>query len=356
MNILGVGILFSQGLGIASLEQALQNGWQRPQEVAAPRKQGDTTLAYQVNLDALPDKTLLKKIRRSDKVGKMAVLAAADALRDSGIDSITQKNIGIILATAFGPHVTTFSFLDGVLDFGDAAVSPTAFSNSVHNAAASYITMALNIKGPTLTVSQFRFPFQSALQLAQTWLDQSRCDYVLVGAVDQYGDVLGYVSEQKLGIAADGRIKPFTFKPTCHVPGEGAVFFLLSRVQTANAYCSIKSICINDDSEGNKRVDINIIDANGMMPDESAYRSELSGNIPVTAYAPLFGSMMSGSAFNVATSALMIKKQFGYAAPVQDNPLGLHLLAETQPRSIESIRCIGCDCEGEKAVLYLNKL
>ncbi len=47
------------------------------------------------------------------------------------------------MATAFGPHVTTFNFLDDILDHGDAAVSPTTFSNSVHNAAASYIAMAL---------------------------------------------------------------------------------------------------------------------------------------------------------------------------------------------------------------------
>ncbi len=109
----------------------------------------------------LPDKTLLKKIRRSDAVSKMSVLAAADALANSGIRDIAQKKLGIILATAFGPHVTTFNFLDDILDHGDAAVSPTTFSNSVHNAAASYIAMSLNIKGPTLTITQFQFSFQA---------------------------------------------------------------------------------------------------------------------------------------------------------------------------------------------------
>ena len=70
----------------------------------------------------------------------MAVLAAGDALADSGIEDKAKRNIGMIVATAFGPHVTTFGFLDDILDHGDAAVSPTTFSNSVHNAAASYIT------------------------------------------------------------------------------------------------------------------------------------------------------------------------------------------------------------------------
>ena len=100
----------------------------------------------------------------------------------------------------------------------------------------------LIFKGPTLTVTQFRFSFQSALQLARIWLDQGRCDYLLVGAAEQYGDVLGYVSEQKLIAANDGRIKPFNFNPTCQAPGEGAMFFLLGKEPGRNSYCSIDAI------------------------------------------------------------------------------------------------------------------
>jgi 3-oxoacyl-[acyl-carrier-protein] synthase II len=181
MKIVGIGMICSEGQGIASLEKALQRGWKEPGRVATPHVPGGSYPAYLVDFANLPDKTLLKKIRRSDAVSKMSVLAAADALADSGIKDISQKKLGIILTTAFGPHVTTFNFLDDILDHGDAAVSPTTFSNSVHNAAASYIAMSLNIKGPTLTITQFQFSFQSGLQLAQAWLDQGRCDYVLAG-------------------------------------------------------------------------------------------------------------------------------------------------------------------------------
>ena len=105
-------------------------------------------------------------MRRADKLSKMAVLAAADALQDSGLENAKQRT-GIILATSFGAHQTTFDFLDDIIDYGEAQVSPTTFSNSVHNAAVSYIASVLDITGPTLTVTRFSFPFQSALQLAQ---------------------------------------------------------------------------------------------------------------------------------------------------------------------------------------------
>jgi len=355
MKIAGIGMIFSQGLGIASLETALQKGWQKPADVNDPKRANETSPAYLVNLDAVSDKTLLKKVRRADKLSKMAVLAAADALADSGIEDIKQKKIGIIIATAFGAHGTTFAFLDDILVYGDAAVSPTTFSNSVHNAAASYVSSSLNIQGPTLTITQFRFSFQAAMQLAQTWLDQKRCDHVLVGAADQYGDVLAYVSAQKLTLARDGKIKPFTFKPTCHVPGEGAAFFLLSGEDGGRSYCDVRSLHIYDDPFHGKSVDLNIIDADGMLPDESAYRASLAPDIPVAAYAPLFGSMMIGSSFNVAIGALMLKQQMHYAVPVQENPFGMRILAESKKADISSIRCIGFDCYGERSAVYLAK-
>lgn len=355
MKIVGIGMVCSEGQGIASLEKALQRGWKEPVTVVTPHIPGGAYPAYLVDFANLPDKTLLKKIRRSDAVSKMSVLAAADALANSGIKDITQKKLGIILTTAFGPHVTTFNFLDDILDHGDAAVSPTTFSNSVHNAAASYIAMSLHIKGPTITITQFQFSFQSGLQLAQAWLDQGRCDYVLAGAVDQYGDVLGYVADHKLTTARDGKIKPFTFKPTVQVPGEGAAFFLLGNKNGGEAYCTVDAIHTNDDPDHDQSVDINIIDANGILPDESAYLPSLSKEIPTAAYSPLFGSMMIGSAFNMAVGALMLKQQRRYATPVQDNPHTIRLLTETGDGALAKIRCTGYNCYAERSVIYLTK-
>jgi hypothetical protein len=51
-----------------------------------------------------------------------------------------------------------------------------------------------------------------------------------------------------------------------------------------------------------------------------------------------------------------LKGQTLYATPVQDNPHGLRLVTETRHARVGSIRCIGCNCFGEKAVTYLIKL
>lgn len=354
MNILGIGTIFSAGFGVDTLESALSTGGVPPATVQAQLIEGGAANVYQVDFDSVPDKSLLKKLRRADKLSRMSVVAAAAALDDFGKEKLEGKRVGVILSTAFGAHVTTFDFLDGILDFGEVNASPTAFSNSVHNAAASYVSSSLEIKGPTITVTRFRFSFPSALQLAKAWLEQERCDYLLVGAVEQYGDVLGHVSGRKLNYAGDGVIRPFTFKPACQVPGEGAVFFLLGRVEGTAAYCKVDSVSTCAEVRAGERVDLNIIHTDGMLPDETALLPFLDKSIPVAAYSPLFGSMMSGGAFNVAAAALMIKKRIVYAAPEQTNPYSLPVVAETASLPLSAVRCLDTNCHGDVAAIHLQ--
>ncbi len=353
MNILGMGIIFAGGRGIDCFEHSLKSGWRKPSEVSCPT--GERYSVYRVDLETLTDRAILKKMRRSDKLSRMAVLAAADAIASGGIENINKKRLGIIVASAFGAHATTFKFLDDVLDFGEADVSPTVFSNSVHNAACSYISSALDIYGPTLTVTQFYFSFQYALQLAQAWLNEERCDYVLAGAVDQCGDVLEYVYNRKLTRAHDGKIKPFHFNPTFQVPGEGAVFFLVGKRDSRNVFCTVENISFRNDPDGHMPADLNIIDTDGLLSDESVYIPSLSPDIPAAAYSPLFGSMMIGSAFNCAAGALTLKNQTRYANPVAENPRNIHLLNNIGRSNVELIRCVRYNCHGEKAVIYLKK-
>jgi 3-oxoacyl-[acyl-carrier-protein] synthase II len=283
----------------------------------------------------------------------MAVLAAAGAMNDAAIEGIGGKKVGIILATAFGAHVTTFDFLDGILDFGEANASPTAFSNSVHNAAASYVSSALDLKGPTLTVTSFRLSFPSALQLAQGWLEQGRCDYLLVGCAEQYGNVLGHVTGRKLNRATDGIIRPFTFAPTAQVPGEGGVFFLLGRETTPESYCALEGVTTTEPRPSGDPADLQIIACDGMLQDESLILAALDRERPVTGFAPLYGSSMGGSAFSVACGALMLKQQRIYAAPEQTNPHGLPLGTTTATASLGRVRCFDGTCRGEVATISL---
>lgn len=219
MKILGTGLICASGRG----REAACAEWQLPDFIEVPF-QNELFPVYAVSAETLTDKAVLGGMRRADRFSKMATLAAHDAITASGVEVKDSDRVGIIFATAFGPHNTTFKFQDDIIDYGDAGVSPTIFSNSVHNAAVSYISRTLGIKGPTWTVTGFRDPFGQAALLAQAWLAEGRCDAVLLGGGDECGTVMEYIVSQKLPVAADGNVR--LDEPPAYVPGEGAAFFL----------------------------------------------------------------------------------------------------------------------------------
>jgi 3-oxoacyl-[acyl-carrier-protein] synthase II len=356
MNIAGIGIISTRGRGIDSLDIALRQGWVAPSQTKSRNDQNVFYPAYRVKKEIINDITILKKIRRADRFSKMAVLAAHDAVVDSGIQiNHKESEIGIILATAFGPHVTTFRFLDDIIDYGDGSVSPTTFSHSVHNAAASYISTLLNSRGPTVTITQFASPIHQAFILAQAWLNEGRCKYVLLGCVDECGKVMSYICNQKLRITNDGKIRPFNFSASpSAVPGEGSIFFMTTLEKCKNTYCEMIQVSLtNHDIKGNS--DMYIIEADGMAGDETTYRNKVPADILTGGYAPIFGSMKIVTAFHCAASALMLKKQIRYACPVQDNPYGLNLITKTESAEIKQICCIRKNCANETSIIRLMR-
>ncbi len=353
MNIAGMGVVFTRGRGAAALEQALEQGWVAPGTVAVP---AGSAPAYVVAPETLADKTVLAKARRADRFTRMAVLAAADALQDSGLAGrLDTSRLGTIVATALGPHTTTFGFLDGILEFGDAGVSPTAFSHSVHNAAASYIAMTLDVRGPTLTVTHFHFAFHQALLLADAWLAEGRCDHVLVGTVDEVGAVMAYASGRLCRTPADGRIKPLAFATAPEaVPGEGSVFFLVSRGEGAG-YGRVAGAQLTAVPEPAPEGAVHLLDADGLSHDESGYRAVAREGLPVASYAPLCGSLMTISAFHAAVAALMLRRGRRYAVPVPDGAGDLQVCHESGPAEIRHVFCTRLDCAGNRVTLHLAR-
>ena len=77
-----------------------------------------------------------------------------------------------------------------------------------------------------------------------------------------------------------------------------------------------------------------------MSEDETCYREIASRDVPIAGYSPLFGSMLTGSAFHCASAALMLMRQTLYACPVQDNPHGIRVCTSTEARNLEVIQCV----------------
>lgn len=275
MTLSGLGIVFAGGVGVQALREALSAGMPLP---AKPHeKEGLPVLA--VPPSALTGNPVLAPARRADRFCKMTLLAAMEAWQGCGADPL---RTGIILATAFGPHATVFRFVNEMLDFGDAKVSPTVFSQSVHAAAASMIATAAGVHGPVLSLADLAMPFEEAFALAECWLESGRCETVLVGAADELSDVLAHVVRR-------------TWPNTC-VPGEGAVFFRLERAGgvrvSIGSTVSAEAACLFADTQA-------------LGGDVATTQAHAVPAVPTRSYSALWGSTRLGTAFHLAVAACM---------------------------------------------------
>lgn len=339
MKISGMGMVSSAGRGLPALEAAMARGCQAPHGLPP---------AFRVPPDALKDVALMRKIRRADRFTRMAVLAAHDAVEDAGLDDDARSRMGIILSTAFGPHATTFQFLDDILDFGDKEVSPTKFSHSVHNAAAFYVASTLGCRGPAITITNFAFSFHHGLILAKAWLASGRFRHVLVGAVDECHQVMEYICSRKLQLAEDGKVRPFdcAVSPQA-VPGEGSAFLVLSHHAENESYAAISDIAWTRKSPEVPNGDLMLWDADGMAGDESEYRNLRNKTRLVGAFTPCLGSSLTVSAFHCVIGALVLRRGECYPPPIEENPHGLNLAPQPDDPTPKDVSCVRINCNGE---------
>lgn len=140
------------------------------------------------------------KLRRLDAYSQAGLLAARLAMAGADMKAGDGEGPALLVCTGPGPVLATNAFMDSFLEFGPQGASPTAFSQTVHNLAASTVSMFLDLRGPALSVSQPAFGVPAGLATASYWLASGMTRMVLFGAVD----VRSGFSRELFGDGRDG--------------------------------------------------------------------------------------------------------------------------------------------------------
>ncbi len=303
--IRGIGAVGGFGSGVDSLERALVKGSAEHQWIEFETARGPIRIpGYRADSSALSEFVPIRVLRRMAHNSRIALTGAFSALADAEMmDSRQRGRLGIIVATGYGATCNNFDFQHLSDDGADFSGSPTKFSNSVHNAAAANISIALNDKGPNHSVSHLGMSFPSALLTALQWLREDRVDTVLVGGVDEFSKALAYAWQFRPGDHTDGFERPLV--------GEGACFFVLSSAEAPSStpYGVIEHVAVERASRGPARLpqaaayffgiqDLTIPDHVGAMLPQDAR---------LAAFAHLFGILPVAGAFDLAVAALSLK-------------------------------------------------
>jgi 3-oxoacyl-[acyl-carrier-protein] synthase II len=353
LQINGLGLVGGFGCGKSDLLLALGKGLATPGQVEL---HGHSFPLFQADTEPLENYLNKRALRRIDHFSRLALLGAFQALEDAGQPDLNRERLGVVVASGYGALNTTFDFLDSVIADGDACASPTAFSNSVHNAAAAHISMQLQITGPNLTVSQFDQSLISGLLSAAEWLNCGRVDAVLFGVVDEYCPVLGYCWERYFGQRSDAPMQPLVFDRFSAIPGEGAAFFLL-QLDTAGAakYATIADLAMGQLSGSRPHLTPEqplLLGCEGDPRTGAVYRQQLSGGNPIACYTPLYGASPVTPGFDLAVAALALQRgeMFPSAATATDSDPARVIV---DPRPCRELTCLRYGFDGEYATIRL---
>ncbi|MEA3334004.1 MAG: beta-ketoacyl synthase chain length factor [Pseudomonadota bacterium] len=315
LAIHGIGPVGAFGAGLDEWRSALKGEKKvEPELTEIETDRGfDNLPIFRASTKTLTKFIKSRKLRRLDHFSRMALLGACLACEDSGQELIGEST-GLIVASAYGASATTFSFLDSVIEDGDALASPTLFSNSVHNAAAAHIAKHLKITGPNLSLTQGHLSVPMALLTAAQWLAEGRVDTVLCGAVDEYCEVLGYCRQAYRNRKKAASIENNNYSPKpsgLGGPGEGSLFFQLGRAQEIDApYGYLKKVELNSAKLKNT-VPFIYSPTDTCSKNSKLQSSQIKHRLPID-LSQICGSFPTAFAFDLAAAAIMICDQTLY--------------------------------------------
>jgi len=182
--------------------------------------------------------------------------------------------------------------------------------------------------------------------LADAWINQGRCKYVLAGTIDELSPAMEYICEKKLNISKNGKRDPFSFSDNSEsIPGEGSAFFLLGKDDGSAGYCSIN--LTKSEAHDLRDVDLCIVESDGCILNESPYK-DVGNEMKLFNSSSVFGGITSGTSFHCASGALMLKEGRVFEKHIKDS-LG------KEEKNLSRIACLKYGCDNDKSIVSLTK-
>lgn len=231
----GVGTLGAYGLGSDRLAEALAEGQATPTEIdrsAGYHLPEGSRLACLVPPGQIGGLLSPAESRRMSPPSKLAVAASRQALRCAGLTGVDEERTAVVVATAFGPSTNTEGLLKQILCESPESASPSLFTESVANAPAAQIAIALKARGPSLTVCQREAGPLIALGRAAAEVAAGRARRALAGSVDEMTPLLHALLDRFGALVRPGQggeevARPFDRRRNGFLAGEGATLVVL---------------------------------------------------------------------------------------------------------------------------------
>lgn len=244
--VTGLGTVGAYGAGDESLRRHLASAKPPWPLLAEVDRSSGYHLRHAAHKAYLVDGALVREwlsateARRMSPPSKMALAAARMALRGAGLaDCPPDERTGVTISTAFGPSSYSEGLLRQILLEGPESASPFLFTESVANAPAAQIAIAVRARGPGATVCQREAGPLLAVGQAAADVASGRAPRALAGAVDEMTPLLHSLLDRFGALARNGApevlemARPLDRRRSGFLAGEGATLLVLEGEEEA---------------------------------------------------------------------------------------------------------------------------
>ncbi|MYG09946.1 MAG: beta-ketoacyl-[acyl-carrier-protein] synthase family protein [Rhodobacteraceae bacterium] len=178
-----------------------------------------------------------QEISLYDRYTQLAILAAKEAIGNSGIDfeGELSESSGVVIGTAGGGLTTQDNSYRSVYEERKNRVHPFVVPRLMNNAAASNVSMVYNLQGPTFSVATACASSNHAIGVAYQLIKSGMAKCMIAGGSECMICFGGIKVWESLRVMSPEKCRPFSKNRNGMVLGEGAALFILEDWDHAKA-------------------------------------------------------------------------------------------------------------------------
>jgi nodulation protein E len=172
-----------------------------------------------------------------DRFAQFSVVAAREALRDSGLDLTPElrENAAIVCGSAVGGQAALESGFEDLYVAGRGRVHPLTIPKTMANAGASQISMDLRLSGPTYTVATACSSSNHAIGQAFRLVRDGDVEVAVTGGSEAPFTIGLLKAWEAMRVIAPDTCRPFSKDRRGMILGEGGAMMILEPFEAAHA-------------------------------------------------------------------------------------------------------------------------
>ncbi len=236
--VTGVGVVCALGTEAAAVWESLRAGRSaiRPIELLDTSKIGFHNAAEVSGYDPAAHFTP-SQLDHLDRFAQLALVAAREAVRDSGIawTPALRERTAIVTGSSVGGQTTEDVGFDDVYRRGKNRVHPLTIPRTMANAATSQISMELGLTGPAFAISTACSSSNHAFAQALALLRSGAADAAIAGGSEAPFSFGLLKAWEAMRVVAPDTCRPFCRDRKGMILGEGGAMLLLEPLEAAQA-------------------------------------------------------------------------------------------------------------------------